>query len=106
MPRYDNNNHNRREAARFINMGYRVTDDYGRDLAIETRPDGTRRIVIGADLLATHYEGIYATAEAGARQTDDGRPRNLPSRPLTDYEAGKPYLTFCPLLLIEEILTL
>lgn len=39
----------RENAARFIAQGLRVTDDYDRNLTIDTRPDGTQRIVYGED---------------------------------------------------------
>ncbi|KAK5128476.1 hypothetical protein LTR85_003144 [Meristemomyces frigidus] len=90
VPRHDNNPHNRHDAAHFIQLGYTVHDEYGRELTIETRPDGTRRVVIGEDLLAAHNERIAQAAEAGAAGTDaSGRPVGLLPRPLTDYEAGR-----------------
>ncbi|KAK4547767.1 hypothetical protein LTR36_000725 [Oleoguttula mirabilis] len=90
VPRFDGNPHHRRDAARFITLGYTVRDDYGRNLTIETRPDGTRRVVIGEDLLAAHNERIAQAAEAGALRTDaSGRPFGLLPRPLTDYESGQ-----------------
>jgi len=89
VPRYDNNLHNRRDAAHFIDLGYRVTDDYGRDVTVETRPDGTRRLVVGEDRLAAYNETIAQAAEAGARNPPNRSPR-IP----TDYEAGKSYHTF------------
>ena len=87
---YDNNLHNRRDAARFITMGYRVTDDYGRDLTIETRVDGSRHVVIGTDALGSYHDTIASAAVAGAARMDQaGRPTGLPERELTDYESGK-----------------
>ena len=94
---YDNNLHNRRDAARFITMGYRVTDDCGRDLTIETRADGSRHVVIGTDLLGSYHDRIATTAIAGASRMDEaGRPTGLPARELTDYEAGKSIFTTPP----------
>ncbi|KAK5131094.1 hypothetical protein LTR08_001312 [Meristemomyces frigidus] len=87
---YDANLHNRRDAARFIQMGYRVTDDYGRDLTVETCADGSRHVVIGTDLLGSRHDDIATVAIARAAHTDEtGRPSGLPERELTDYEAGR-----------------
>ena len=71
-------------------MGHRVTDDHGFDLTIETRADGSRRIVRGEDPLGSFYERNRQRTLGRAAQTDEsGRPLGLGERVLTDYEAGK-----------------
>lgn len=80
---------NRRDAAYWINQGHRVTDHHGFDLTIETRSDGTRRIVRGEDPLGSFYDRNRLGTLSRAAQTDEsGRPLGLPERQLTDYEAG------------------
>ncbi|KAK4570397.1 hypothetical protein LTR86_002477 [Recurvomyces mirabilis] len=95
IPRYDNNVHNRREAARFIELGYRVVDDYGRDITVATRPDGARRLEVATDPLAEFNERIHQAAEAGARADIQAR---RPERELSDYEAGHEHSKDCGLL--------
>ena len=80
----------RRHAAYYINQGYRVTDHHGFDLTVETRSDGTRRVVRGEDPLGSFNERNRQRTLARAALTDEsGRPLGLPGRELTDYEAGK-----------------
>lgn len=80
----------RREAATYINQGYRVTDQHGFDLTIETRGDGTHRVVRGEDPLGSYNDRERIRTEGRARGTDAaGRPIGLPERVPTDYEAGK-----------------
>ncbi|KAK3679278.1 hypothetical protein LTR78_000839 [Recurvomyces mirabilis] len=95
IPRYDNNLHHRREAARFIELGYRVTYDYGRDVHIATHTDGTRRLESGSDLLADYNERLHQAAEAGARANIQAR---RPERELSDYEAVRKHPKDCGLL--------
>ena len=80
----------RRDAARFINQGLRVTDDYGFNLTIETRKDGSQRVVRGPDPLGQYNERQrLQTITRGEQLDPGGRPRDLPARALTDYEAGQ-----------------
>ena len=79
----------RQHAARFISQGLRVTDDYGYNLTIETRGDGTRRIVRGEDPLGAYNERQrLRTLNQAAQRDESGRPAGLAARELTDYEAG------------------
>lgn len=101
VPRLGSNTtRSRRDAARYIDLGYQVTDDYDRDLTIETLPDGTRRVVIGEDPLATYSERINRAADAGAGPS---RPANLPERELTDYEARKLFLTLRTMSVADQV---
>lgn len=80
----------RQNAAYYINSGYRVTDHHGFDLTIQTRSDGTRRVVRGEDPLGSYNERNRQRTLARAALTDaSGRPLALPERELTDYEAGE-----------------
>ena len=79
----------RRDVARFLGLGYRFTSHHGFDLTIGTCDDGTRRIVRGEDPLISFYDRERAATETRAQDTDEGgRPKDLPARELTDYEAG------------------
>lgn len=90
VPGRDNQLRHRRDAVYYINQGYRVTDDHGVDLTIETRQDGTHRIVRGEDPLGSYNERQRTQTIMRARRTDEsGRPLGLPARELTDYEAGQ-----------------
>jgi len=90
VPCYDGNLHDRREAAWFLELGYRVTDGYGRDLIVVTSPKGIRRVAIGEDTFAAYNERIAVAAERGRVGKDSGgRPLDLLERELTDYEAGR-----------------
>jgi hypothetical protein len=80
---------NRRDAARYIDDGLRVTDDYGFNLNIETRADGSRRVVRGWNPISEYNERERLRTITRAEGTDQaGRPSGLPERELTDYEAG------------------
>ena len=80
---------NRRDAALWIQQGYRVTDHHGFDLKIENQSDGTRKLVRGKDPLGSFYHRNRLRTLARAAQTDEaGRPLGMGERELTDYEAG------------------
>lgn len=84
---------NRRQAAYYIDMGYRVTDQHGFDLRIDWAIDGSGgRIVRGEDPLGSYNDKqrLKTLARAAAQGTDQtGRPSNLPPRQVTDYESGE-----------------
>ena len=77
-------NRNRRDAARFITQGLRVTDDYGFNLTIETRADGTQRVVRGEDAY-----GAYNERRRLETITRREQGQEYPEREPTDYETGE-----------------
>ncbi|KAK3705481.1 hypothetical protein LTR37_013298 [Vermiconidia calcicola] len=80
----------RRDAAHYINSGYRVTDRHDVDLTIKIMPNGTRKIVCGEDPFGSFNERNRQQTLARAQNTSpSGRPRGLGERELTDYEAGR-----------------
>ncbi|KAK4543349.1 hypothetical protein LTR36_005708 [Oleoguttula mirabilis] len=61
VPHWDKNIHHRHNAARFLEMGYKVIDDRGRELIIMRLPDGTRFLITGEGPLTPHAEKVSQT---------------------------------------------
>lgn len=100
-----------RDAARFIEMGYRVTDHHGFDLTVMTGDGGQRYVDRGEDSLDSHNSRINSSAAARAVRLSldsNGRPIGLRARQLTDYELSThPCLTLKTLgtLTADEMLS-
>ena len=78
------------EAEFYVGQMYRVTDHHGFDLTIETHADGTRSVVArGINPLGDYQDKNRLKTIQNAEKTDDGRPKGLPPRELTDFEAGE-----------------
>ncbi|KAK5124248.1 hypothetical protein LTR85_001951 [Meristemomyces frigidus] len=99
IPQYDNKPYDRKKAARFIERGYTVTDDYSRPLSTETKSYGSKKVVSTPmeypyQLLRAILKAAQASARWQGPLASDGPANAQPVEDLSLQPSGHNHLTY------------